>query len=66
MSPKVPIPRTMLRVPEEAAASMGVSVDFFDKHVRADLPLIHRGALILVRPEAITQWGMNNEAKALG
>lgn len=63
---RVPIPRVALRVPEEAAASLGVSPDYFDEHVRAELKLIRRGRLVLVTVEELSRWGRDSEARTLG
>src|ERR1043166_8878624 len=34
---RAPVPRVALRVPDEAAAALGVSVDFFNAHCRSEL-----------------------------
>jgi hypothetical protein len=47
-------PRSALRrmtvVPNEAAAMLGVSRDFFDKHVRPELRIIRRGSKTILIP----------------
>jgi hypothetical protein len=53
-------PRVAVRVPEEAAASLGVSADFFDRHVRSELKLIRRGRLILVAVSELERWAREN------
>lgn len=55
--------RVALRVPEEAAAALGLSADFFDKHIRPELKLIHRGRLILAPVAELERWCREN-AKA--
>ena len=50
----------------EAARSLGVSVEYFDKHVAPELPVIHRGRRRLYSVEAIKEWLLgNNPAPAL-
>jgi hypothetical protein len=60
------IPRVALRVPEEAAAALGVSADFFGAHVRGELRLIRRGRLVLVLVSELERWGRENAARTLG
>jgi hypothetical protein len=59
------VPRTALRVPDEAAASLGVSPDFFDKHIRAELHLIRRGSLKLVTLVELERWGRSAGERTL-
>jgi hypothetical protein len=54
-----------LRVPSEAAGALGVSPDYFDQHIRADLKLIRRGRLVLVSMRELERWASSNEAQAL-
>jgi hypothetical protein len=61
----VNVPRVALRVPEEAAASLGVSPDFFDKHIRGELRLIRRGALKLVPVSELERWGRESAGRTL-
>jgi hypothetical protein len=59
------LPRVTLRVPEEAAAALGVSADFFDLHVRPELKLIRRGRLVLVRVSELERWAQAHEELTL-
>jgi hypothetical protein len=59
------VPRVTLRVPAEAAHALGVSADYFDAHIRADLKLIRRGRLVLVSLRELERWASTNEAPAL-
>jgi hypothetical protein len=59
------IPRVALRCPDEAAASLGVSPDFFDRHVRPELRLLRRGRLVLVLVSELERWGEQNAARTL-
>jgi hypothetical protein len=60
------IPRVALRVPEEAAAALGVSPDYFDQHVRPELRLVRRGRLAFVFISELERWGRENAARAIG
>lgn len=40
----------------EAAAALGVSLDFFDAHVRHELRLIRRGRKVLVAVAELERW----------
>jgi len=59
------VPRVALRCPEEAAEALGVSPDFFDKHVRLELRLIRRGRLVFVSVRELEQWAEKQSARAL-
>jgi hypothetical protein len=61
----VALPRLALRVPDEAAAAIGVSADFFDQHVRSELRLVRRGRLIFVAVAELDRWLRENAALAL-
>jgi hypothetical protein len=50
-----PIPRVALSR-DEAAASLGVSLDSFERHVQPDLRLIRRGRLRLVPVSELERW----------
>lgn len=63
---QAPIPRVALRVPDEAAAALGVSPDFFDQHVRPDLRLVRRGRLVFAAVVELERWLRENAAKTLG
>lgn len=54
-----PIHRLAVRR-EEAAAALGVSVDFFDEHIRPDLPIIVRGRLTLYPVAELDAWVQHN------
>ena len=41
---------------EEAASAIGVSLDFYEKHIEPELPLIRRGSLKLVAVAALARW----------
>jgi hypothetical protein len=60
-----PVPRVALRVPNEAAAALGVSPDFFDKHIRPDLKLIRRGSVVFVTVSELERWCRENQARTL-
>lgn len=49
--------------PDEAAAALGVSRDFFDEHVRDELRLIRRGRLVLIPVRELEQWANENAAR---
>jgi len=42
--------------PVEAAQALGVSRDFFDEHVKPELRVIRRGALVLVPVRELERW----------
>jgi hypothetical protein len=50
-----PVPRVAL-TREEAAASLGMSIDSFERHVQPELRLIRRGRLRLVSPTELERW----------
>ena len=60
-----PIPRVALTVPE-AAAAIGVGVDFFDQHVRPELRVIRRGSKRLVPVAELERWCDENAERTLG
>jgi hypothetical protein len=60
------IPRLALRVPEEAAAALGVGVDFFNEHVRHELRVVRRGRLVFVGLRELERWLEVNGARATG
>lgn len=49
------VPRLTL-TPAEAAASLGVSRDFFDAHVKPELRVVRRGRLVLVPVRELERW----------
>jgi excisionase family DNA binding protein len=51
---------------EEAAAALGVSVDFFDEHVRPEIKVIREGRRVLIPASEIEKWIDRNASTALG
>jgi excisionase family DNA binding protein len=49
------VPRLALR-PDEAAASLGVSRDFFDEHVAPQLRTVRHGRLRMVPVRELERW----------
>jgi hypothetical protein len=49
----------------EAAASLGVSVDFFEVHVQPELRVIRRGRLVLVPVRELERWVERSAALTL-
>jgi excisionase family DNA binding protein len=64
MTARAPVQRVTL-TPEEAAASYGVSRDFFDTHIKPELRLIRRGRLILIPVAELQRWANDNAARTL-
>jgi excisionase family DNA binding protein len=52
---KGPAPRLALS-PDEAAAALGVSRDFFDKHISGELRVVRRGRRKLVDVRELQRW----------
>lgn len=50
-----PVPRLAFNQ-QEAAEALGISVDHFERHVKADLPVVYSGALKLYPRQALEQW----------
>lgn len=50
---------------DEAAASLGVSRDYFDEHVRPELRTVRRGRRILVSIRELERWLDKSQALAL-
>ena len=50
----------------EAAASLGVSVDFFEDHVMHDLRIVRVGRQRLVPIKELVRWLDDNASRALG
>jgi len=56
--------RRMTVVPNEAAALLGVSRDFFDEHVRPELRIIRRGSKTILIPVAeLERWVEQSAAR---
>jgi len=49
----------------EAAAALGVSVDFFDEHVAHELRIVRRGRRRLIPIRELERWIDANAARAL-
>ena len=64
IEPLRPVPRVALR-PEEAAAALGVSRDFFDEHIKTELHVVRRGKLCLYGVRELERWVEANEERAL-
>jgi excisionase family DNA binding protein len=54
-TPKTAIPRLALS-PDEAAQALGVSRDFFDEHIAAELRIVRRGRRKLVPIRELERW----------
>jgi hypothetical protein len=57
--------RLALRCPDEASAAIGVSPDFFDRHLRSELRLVRRGRLVFVAVSELERWLDSNAARTL-
>lgn len=55
MTATAPVPRVAL-TRQEAAASLGVSLDSFERHVQPDVRLIRRGRMVLVPVAELERW----------
>jgi hypothetical protein len=61
----VSIPRVAL-TPPEAAAALGVGLDFFDANVAPELRLIRRGRKRLVPVAELERWTVENASRVFG
>lgn len=59
------VPRVALSR-QEAAASLGMSLDSFERHVQPELKLIRRGKLRLVPLVELERWAIENAESLLG
>ena len=59
------VPRVALSR-QEAAASLGMSLDSFERHVQPELKLIRRGKLRLVPVVELERWAIENAESLLG
>jgi excisionase family DNA binding protein len=50
-----PVPRLAFNQ-QEAAEALGISVDHFERHVKAELPVVYSGSLKLYPRQALEQW----------
>jgi excisionase family DNA binding protein len=51
---------------QEAAAAIGVSVDFFEQHVQPDLKLVRQGRKVLIPVAELEAWVSENAQRTLG
>ena len=58
------VPRIALR-PEEAAAALGTSRDYFDEHIAPELKVIRRGRLKLYGVAELVRWAEASAARVL-
>lgn len=49
----------------EAAAQLGVSVDYFERHVMPELRVVARGARVLIPAAELDRWVAASAARAL-
>ena len=61
-----PIPRLALRGDAEAAAAIGVSVDYFAEYIAAEIPCVRRGRLKLYAVPAVAAWLQQNAERTIG
>jgi excisionase family DNA binding protein len=54
--PEKPETQRLALSPDEAAASLGVSRDFFDEHIRHELRVVRRGRKILISIRELERW----------
>lgn len=57
--------RITLRGAEEAASALGMSADFFERHVSSELKVIRRGSLRLYSVSELRAWAERSAAKPL-
>lgn len=50
-----PVPRLAFNQ-QEAAEALGISVDHFERHVKAELSVVYSGSLKLYSRQALEQW----------
>ena len=46
---------------QEAAEALGISVDHFERHIKADLPVVYSGSLRLYPRAALERWLADHE-----
>jgi excisionase family DNA binding protein len=61
-----PAPPRLALTPEEAAASIGISRDSFDRHVLPEIRAVRRGRLVLVPVKELEKWVDRSASLALG
>jgi hypothetical protein len=59
---KRPLQRLSLNQ-QEAAEAIGVSVDHFERHIKAELPVVYSGSLKLYPVAGIKQWLAENSLR---
>jgi hypothetical protein len=57
--PLAPVPRTAL-TRREAAASLGISINHFERRVQPDLKVISSGQLVLIPLAELERWVQRN------
>jgi len=55
----------LLLTKQEAAATLGMSLRHFERHVQTDLPCVRSGQLTLYRPRDLDRW-VEDEATRAG
>jgi hypothetical protein len=58
------VPRVALSR-DEAAASLGMSLDSFERHVQPDLKVIRRGRLVRIAVLELERWAQDEGEKVL-
>jgi hypothetical protein len=58
-------PRRLALTKVEAAASIGVSVDFFEDHVQPGLKVIRQGRKVLIPTAELERWVSENAVRTL-
>lgn len=58
------VPRLAL-LPEEAAAAIGVSRDFFDEHVLSEVRVIRRGRKRLIAVAELQRWVVESSERVV-
>ena len=66
MISRATLPRIAFQVPGEAAAVLGVSEDFFNKHIASELRLTRKGNLKIVSLRELERWLESSSARVLG
>lgn len=61
-----PRPQRVALTRQEAAASLGMSVDHFERHVQYKLRVIRSGRLLLVPVAELHRWAEREAALTLG
>ena len=59
-----PVPRVCLSR-EEAAASLGMSLNSFERHVQPEVRLIRRGSMRLVPVAELERWALESAERVL-